>query len=254
MTLRMNRLPKVFVGGGVMALTMLSGVLLSSFRESEPLAENAAPVVRITLPTANAKFQWNTMVNYTISVNDKEDGNTEYDEIAPHEMLLQVLFLPDSTQLQAYRSERSKTEPEPEALLAITTLPCFNCHTANDKLIGPSFQHIAAKYTYSAAVEDALSKKIISGSLGTWGDIPMPPHPDVPVAQAKEIARWILKSNKDTDHFYLAGPAGAFKTKLKPVKDAGKGVYLLRVSYTDHGAKDNPQLRKRGQHTLVLRN
>ena len=238
----------------MIALTLLSGVLLSSFRESEPPAENAAPIVCMTLPAANAQFQWNTMINYTISVNDKEDGNSEYDEIAPHEVLLQVLFLPDSTQLQAHRSERSKTEPEPEAVLAMTTLPCFNCHTANDKLIGPSFQSIAAKYAYSDAVEDVLSKKIISGSLGAWGNIPMPPHPEVQTAQAKEIARWILKSNKNTDHFYMAGPAGAFKTKLKPGKDAGKGVYLLRASYTDHGTKDNPQLRKRGQHTLVLRN
>lgn len=251
---RMNKLRKVVVGGGVIALTIVSGVLLSSFRESETVAENTAPVVRITLPGANAKFQWNTMVNYAISVNDKEDGNSEFDEIAPHEVLLQVLFLPDSAQLQAYRSERSKTEPEPEALLAITTLPCFNCHTSNDKLIGPSFQLMAAKYTYSAAVEDALSKKIVSGSLGTWGNIPMPPHPEVPVAQAKEIARWILKSNKNIDHFYLAGPAGAFKTKQKPEKDAGKGVYLLRASYTDHGTKDNPQLCKRGQYSIVLKN
>ncbi len=254
MTLRMNKPRKVIVGGGVVALTIVSCLLLSSFRESEPVAGNAAPVVRITLPAANTKFQWNTMVNYTISVNDKEDGNSEYEEIAPHEVLLQVLFLPDSTQLQAYRSERSRTEPEPAALLAITTLPCFNCHVANDKLIGPSFQSIAAKYPYSAAVEDALSKKIISGSLGTWGNIPMPPHPEVEVAQAKEIARWILKSNNDIDHFYLAGLSGAFKTKMKPVKEAGKGVYLLRASYTDHGSKDDPQQRKRGQHTLVLKN
>ncbi|HEY5750468.1 MAG TPA: c-type cytochrome [Chryseolinea sp.] len=250
----MNKLRKVFVGGGVIALTLMLGVLLSSFRESETLAENAVPVVRITLTTGNVKFQWNTMINYTISVNDKEDGNSEFDEIAPHEVLLQVLYLPDSAQLQAYRSERSKTESEPEALLAITTLPCLNCHTAKDKLIGPSFQDIAAKYTYSAAVEDALSKKIVGGSLGTWGNIPMPPHPEVAVAQAKEIARWILKSNKNTDHFFLAGPSGAFKTKQKPEKDAGKGVYLLRASYTDHGTKDNPPLRKRGQHTVILRN
>jgi cytochrome c len=252
--LRKNKFRKGIVGSGVMTLSLLSGVLLSSFREGEPVAENAAPVVRITLPGAHTKFQWNTIVNYTITVNDKEDGNSEYDEIAPHEVLLQVLFLPDSTQLQAYRSERSKTEPEPAALLAITTLPCFNCHMSNDKLIGPSFQAIAAKYPYSAAVEDALSKKIISGSLGTWGNIPMPPHPEVEAAQAKEIARWILKGNKDVDHFYRAGLSGAFKTKIKPVKDAGKGVYLLRASYTDHGLKDNPQQRKRGQYTLVLKN
>jgi len=254
MTLRMNKLRNVFVAGSVILVTMLSGALLSAFRESAPPAENTAPVVRIILPAVTTKFQWNAMINYTISVNDKEDGNSEYDEIAPHEVLLQVLFLPDSTQLQAYRSERSKAEPEPQALLAMTTLPCFNCHTSNDKLIGPSFQRIAAKYPHSAAVEDALSKKIIGGSLGTWGDIPMPPHPEVEAAQAKEIARWILKSNKDVDHFYLAGFSGAFKTNMKPVKDAGKGVYLLRASYTDHGSKDNPQQRKRGQYMLVLKN
>jgi len=240
---------KVCFMGGAIAM----GWSLTAF-ERRSQAENTAPVVRITLPAANTKFQWNTMVNYAISVSDKEDGNAEYDEIAPHEVLLEVLFLPDSAQLKAYRSGQSKTESEAGALLAITALPCFNCHVANEKLIGPSFQSIAAKYAYSAAVEDALSQKIIKGSQGTWGDTPMPPHPDVDVVQANEIARWILKNNKDTNHFYLAGLSGAFKTKIKPEKDAGKGVNLLRASYTDHGAKENPQLRKRGQYIMVLKN
>ena len=174
MTLRMNKPRKVIVGGGVVALTIVSCLLLSSFRESEPVAGNAAPVVRITLPAANTKFQWNTMVNYTISVNDKEDGNSEYEEIAPHEVLLQVLFLPDSTQLQAYRSERSRTEPEPAALLAITTLPCFNCHVANDKLIGPSFQSIAAKYPYSGGCLVKENNQRLLGHLGKYSDAASP--------------------------------------------------------------------------------
>jgi hypothetical protein len=35
--------------------------------------------------------------------------------------------------------------------------------------------------------------------------------------------------------------------------DAGKGVYILTASYTDHGLNGLPQLSKRGEHTIILK-
>jgi len=70
--------------------------------------------------------------------------------------------------------------------------------------------------------------------------------------QAREIIRWILKNNTNPDVTYFTGIQGAFRTKQKPEKDAGKGVYILTASYTDHGLKGRPQLSKRGQHTITI--
>lgn len=205
------------------------------------------------IPANHAKVSRNSLVSYKITVDDKEDGNSAYDEIAPHEVLLQVLYLPDSSTLSLHVNEKTNAAAEPQGLLSITTLPCFNCHTTNTKLIGPSFDRIAAKYPHTPATEDALTRKIINGSLGTWGEIPMPPNPDVAPIKAKEIVRWILNANTNPDHFFLSGFEGTFKTKAKALSDTGKGVYILRASYTDHGTKEVPTDRRRGQHTIVLK-
>ena len=143
---------------------------------------------------------------------------------------------------------------EPAGLLLIKTSGCFTCHAAKNKLIGPSFQLIAKRYPNNVTSIETLAKKLTKGSTGIWGNIPMPPHPDLKTDQAREIIHWILKNNMNPDVTYFTGIQGAFRTKQKPEKDAGKGAYILTASYTDHGLKGLPQLSKRGEHTIVLKN
>ena len=227
--------------------------------------ENSAPKVTITAPAKNSKFQWNSIVPYSIRVLDLEDGNSGYNEIPPSEVLLMVRYLPDSSHVKEYLSDRSKANPQP--LLWMSTSTCFNCHAAKTKLIGPSFELIARRYPDNPISAETLANKIINGSSGTWGDVKMPPHPDLKIGQAREIVRWILKNNSDPDQSYLAGTEGAFRTKEKPNIEPGKGVYILTASYTDHGMKQIQQSpsdpsptgiirasRKQGQHTIVLKN
>ena len=213
-------------------------------------SENSTPDVTITTPAKNARFQWNSVVPYAIRVSDQEDENSEYNEIPANEVLLMVAYLPDSARVKNYLSNRSKANRE--VLLRISTSTCFNCHAAKAKLIGPSFEMIAKRYTNNSKTVDSLTKKIITGSSGTWGDLKMPPHPDLKIDQVREIVRWILNNNSDPDQSYFAGIEGAFRTKENPGRDSGKGVYILTASYTDHGAKGVS--RKQGQHTIVLKN
>ncbi len=64
-------------------------------------------------------------------------------------------------------------------------------------MIGPSYQMIADKYGYNEGMVDELAKKIISGGSGRWGSVVMPPHDDINVNDAREMARYILSlSNK----------------------------------------------------------
>ena len=166
-----------------------------------------------------------------------------------------VAYLPDSALLKNYLSDRSKTNRK--VLLWMSTSNCFTCHAAKARLIGPSFELIAGRYPDNSISVDSLSKKIIVGSSGTWGDLKMPPHPDLKIDQVKEIVRWILKNNSDPDQSYFVGTEGAFRTKEKPTGESGKGVYILTASYTDHGTKGTshgPSDTKQGQHTIVLKN
>jgi cytochrome c len=143
-----------------------------------------------------------------------------------------------------------------DALLTISKALCFNCHAARAKLIGPSFEQVAARYKSDPAAVDLLTKKIIDGSTGTWSDLNMPPHPDLEVHEVKEMVTWILENNADPDLTYFVGIDGALRTREKPANASERGVYVLTASYMDHGPRNaNNGLEtqgKRGQHTLVL--
>ncbi len=71
------------------------------------------------------------------------------------------------------------------------SLGCMNCHKVEGKLIGPSFQNIAAIRSNSATGSD-LTAKIRNGSAGAWGKIPMPGNYHVSEKDAEILARWIL--------------------------------------------------------------
>lgn len=69
---------------------------------------------------------------------------------------------------------------------------CFGCHKVDSKLVGPSFKEIAAKYKETPNNVAILAGKIIHGSSGIWGDIPMQPHHGLSEENAKFMAQYIL--------------------------------------------------------------
>jgi len=69
---------------------------------------------------------------------------------------------------------------------------CLSCHKIDIKLIGPAFKDIAAKYPANEANYDQLSKKVIDGGSGNWGEVPMSPHPDLKPDDAKKMVKYIL--------------------------------------------------------------
>ena len=69
---------------------------------------------------------------------------------------------------------------------------CLACHAVDKKLLGPAYKDVAAKYAGRKDAVEYLTKKIKSGGSGVWGAIPMPAHPQLTDAQAKELATWVL--------------------------------------------------------------
>ncbi|HEX8424713.1 c-type cytochrome [Hymenobacter sp.] len=74
----------------------------------------------------------------------------------------------------------------------ITSSDCTSCHKEREKLVGPAYTAVAAKYPSNDANITMLANKIIQGGQGNWGQIPMTPHPGLAVADAKEMAKYIL--------------------------------------------------------------
>ena len=68
---------------------------------------------------------------------------------------------------------------------------CLACHGISQKIVGPAFKDVAAKYGSQADAAKMLAEKIQKGAVGTWGQVPMPPN-DVNAAEAKTLADWVL--------------------------------------------------------------
>jgi cytochrome c len=69
---------------------------------------------------------------------------------------------------------------------------CVACHAETSKKVGPAYKDIAKKYVGRSDAADYLAKKIRSGGSGVWGQMPMPPHPQVPESDARAMATYVL--------------------------------------------------------------
>jgi cytochrome c len=69
---------------------------------------------------------------------------------------------------------------------------CTACHAIGKKLVGPAYKDVAAKYRGDAKAEAMLAEKVKKGSVGTWGQVPMPPNASVKDEDVKTLVKWIL--------------------------------------------------------------
>jgi cytochrome c len=76
----------------------------------------------------------------------------------------------------------------------IAASDCLACHKVNEKVVGPSYQDVANKYT--AKDEAMLVGSIINGCEGKWGEIAMTAHPDLPKEDVSEMVKYILSLKK----------------------------------------------------------
>lgn len=73
---------------------------------------------------------------------------------------------------------------------------CLACHKDDQKVVGPAYVDVAAKYEFNDKNVDYLAEKIIKGGVGVWGQVPMPAHPDLSKKDAQEMARYVLSLKK----------------------------------------------------------
>jgi cytochrome c len=88
----------------------------------------------------------------------------------------------------------------PPALLACQDLAerngCMQCHQLDHKTVGPAIREIAKKYAGQPEEVARLLAKAQNGGggglHGVWGQVPMPPNPQVSDADVKVILNWML--------------------------------------------------------------
>lgn len=69
---------------------------------------------------------------------------------------------------------------------------CLACHAVDKKMVGPAYKDVADKYRGQPDAEAKLVQKVKNGGAGVWGQVPMPPNPQVSDEDLKTVVGWIL--------------------------------------------------------------
>ena len=111
----------------------------------------------------------------------------------------------------AIRGTRTTPEPAPVAsaapkasTAAAASMPpdafkqngCLACHGFTEKIVGPAYADVAAKYKGQADAAVQLREHIKQGGSGRWGPVPMPPQSNLSDQDLKAIVDWLLDGAK----------------------------------------------------------
>jgi cytochrome c551/c552 len=72
---------------------------------------------------------------------------------------------------------------------------CMACHAMSARVVGPSLAEVAQKYRSDNGAEARLFAKVRDGGKGAWGEVPMPPHPQLAEAEIRNLVRWFLTAH-----------------------------------------------------------
>jgi cytochrome c len=80
----------------------------------------------------------------------------------------------------------------PSAKQLFTSNNCAACHAAASAMVGPSIKQVADKYKDKPESMVMLEEKVKKGAVGTWGQIPMPPHPQLSDEDISVMVKWMV--------------------------------------------------------------
>jgi cytochrome c len=205
---------------------------------------NAAPKVefRAPSPAGDFFFEWGRPIRYRIVATDEEDGELPADQVL----------------VQAERRERVRNEDEESLFPGLGLMrsgTCFACHRAAEKNAGPAYLEVARRYAVEASARDRLAAKIVSGGAGVWGEVPMPPHPQVTPTQAGQMLDWIFSLASRETTLLPRALEGEFTVPAPPSSFGSftNGVIVLTATATDRGTADAPPLDATATVTLRTR-
>ena len=196
-------------------------------------AGNEPPVVKLKL-NKSGKFSWNEVLNYEVSVTDKEDA-----KIDPAKIRVTAEYMPHGLVKNAEDSGDPRLKGmdinHPGTGL-LATNNCVACHNSNTTSIGPAYKDVAFKYGDSKKSRTYLREKIQKGGGGVWGHALMPPHVHVKPDVIDTMVDAILALKKGNAQIALGKDNKLQLSACPPNPADANGVYVVRASYTDMGA------------------
>ena len=220
----------------------------------EVTAGNEPPTLSLEMPNSNKSFYVaDKSFKYEIKVKDKEDGTLE-NGINPENVAVNIDYLPEGFDkniiAMGHRSADASAAFSSGKKL-IEASDCMACHSKEKKSIGPSYRDVTNKYKGDNSALEKLTKKVISGGSGVWGETAMAGHPQLSTTDAAEMVKYILNIANEKPKDKSLPVKGDFTTKA-PSSDKNKGVYIVRAAYEDQGANGLPSLKS--EQSFVLKN
>ncbi|CAG5069042.1 hypothetical protein DYBT9623_01776 [Dyadobacter sp. CECT 9623] len=215
---------------------------------------NEPPVLTLDMPASNKSFYTpDKPFNYDIKVSDKEDG-TLGKGIDAERVAVNINYLPEGYDkiaiAQGHRSADAGAAFSSGKRL-IEASDCKACHAVDKKSIGPAYREVSAKYKDDKSAVERLTKKVIAGGGGVWGETAMAAHPQLSTADASEMVKYILNVVNEKPKEKSLPLKGTYQAKL-PAGDKGKGIFIVRAAYEDAGASGLSSLRS--EESVILRN
>ena len=73
---------------------------------------------------------------------------------------------------------------------------CMACHGVGNKIVGPGYNEVQARYKDQPDAAARLAAKVKNGGQGVWGAVPMPPNSQLNDGDITALVQWILSGAK----------------------------------------------------------
>ncbi|NBA86858.1 carbohydrate-binding protein [Emticicia sp. CRIBPO] len=217
-------------------------------------AGNEPPVVRFDITKGNSSFFFpGKSIGYEVTVNDKEDGSLANKKILPGQVSVSTNYLSEGFNLTKIAQKQLSVDASAQYATAISLInkgDCKACHAVKEKMLGPSFTDVALKYKGNTTAINTISRKIVNGGSGTWGDASMPAHPTLADSDVKSMVKYILSLAEAPKPAKTLPVKGSYVTEI-PKGDNTEGSFIFRAAYTDKGTKT--AAAQSSEMTVVLR-
>ncbi len=124
--------------------------------------------------------------------NNKSNQSVSNDSVTAANIAAKSQNSDADTNVNSIGTERTGATSSSKGAQLLAASDCLGCHKEQEKLVGPAYKDVAKKYSNNDKDVNYLANKIITGGKGVWGDIPMTPHPNLALNDAKEMVKYIL--------------------------------------------------------------